>query len=48
MRINGELPANVSADLDCVEPENMKALKAFGDQLFDENQEDILKFLKSI
>lgn len=48
LRINGELPANVSADLDCVEPENMKALKAFGDQLFDENQEDILKFLKSI
>ncbi len=48
LRINGELPANVSADLDCVESDNLTALKSFGDQLFEENQEAILKFLKSV
>ena len=47
LRINGELPDNASADMDNVEPENMKALKAFADELFDANQEAILKFLKS-
>jgi patatin-like phospholipase/acyl hydrolase len=47
LRINGALPAAVSPDMDCVEPDNLNALKDFGDELFDANKEAVLKFLKS-
>ena len=47
LRINGEIPENVSPDLDNVEPGNLKALQEFGNQLFFENQEKILEFIKS-
>ena len=47
LRINGELPREVNPDMDCVEPENLQALKDFGDKLFEEHQEEILKFLKT-
>lgn len=46
LRINGELPANADPDLDCVEPANLKALKNFGDELFEQNQQAILSFIK--
>lgn len=47
LRVNGELPDNTSPDLDNVEPANLKALQEFGNQLFFENQEKILEFIKS-
>ena len=46
LRINGELPANIDPAMDCVEPNNLKALKAFADKLFEDNQQAILSFLK--
>lgn len=46
LRINGELPADVDPNLDCVEPANLKALKGFADKLFEDNQQAILSFLK--
>ena len=46
LRINGELPDSVDPSIDCVEPGNLKALKEFGDQLYEENQQAILSFLK--
>ena len=46
LRINGELPAGIDPNMDCVDPENLKALKAFGDGLYEENKQAILGFLK--
>lgn len=46
LRINGELPANIDPNMDCTDPANLKALKKFGDSLYDENQQAILSFLK--
>jgi patatin-like phospholipase/acyl hydrolase len=46
LRINGELPAGIDPNMDCVEPENLKALKTFGNDLYEENKQAILGFLK--
>jgi patatin-like phospholipase/acyl hydrolase len=46
LRINSELPPDINPNMDCVEPENLKALKRFGDKLYQENQKEILTFLK--
>lgn len=46
LRINGELPADANPRLDCVEPANLQALKKFGDELFEKNQQAILSFIK--
>ncbi len=46
LRINGELPENIDPNMDCTDPENLKALKKFGDYLYNENQQAILSFLK--
>ena len=46
LRINGELPANIDPNMDCTDRENLKALKNFGDKLYDEHQQAILGFLK--
>jgi len=46
LRINGELPDNIDPNMDCTAPENLKALKKFGDTLYNENQQAILSFLK--
>lgn len=46
LRINGELTANIDPNMDCTDPENLKALKNFGDDLYNENQQAILSFLK--
>ena len=46
LRINGQLPANIDPNMDCTDLENLKALKSFGDDLYAENQQAILSFLK--
>ena len=46
LRINGELPGNIDPNMDCTDLENLKALKNFGDKLYDEHQQAILGFLK--
>ena len=46
LRLNGELPDDVDPGLDCVEPSNLKALKNFADNIFEDNQQAILSFLK--
>jgi patatin-like phospholipase/acyl hydrolase len=46
LRIDGELTRDIDPGMDCVEPENLQALKAFGDKLYDENKQAILSFLK--
>lgn len=46
LRIDGELPPDVDPNMDCVEPENLKALQRFGNYLYEENKEAILAFLK--
>lgn len=46
LRINGELPESIDPNMDCTDPENLKALKKFGDSLYNENQQAILSFLK--
>jgi len=46
LRIDGELTRDIDPGMDCVEPENLKALKAFGDKLYDEHKQAILSFLK--
>lgn len=46
LRINGELPENIDPNMDCTDLENLKALKKFGDSLYNENQQAILSFLK--
>ena len=46
LRINGALPADIDPGHDCVEPKNLLALKSFADNLFEENQQAILSFLK--
>ena len=46
LRINADLPPGVDPAMDCVEPENLRALKNFADKLFEEKQQAILTFLK--
>ncbi len=46
LRINGELPRDIDPNMDCVDPQNLQALKRFGDELYHENQKEILSFLK--
>jgi len=46
LRITGELTPNIDPNMDCVEPTNLKALKEFADKLYEDNQQEILKFLK--
>ncbi len=46
LRINGELPLDIDPNLDCTEQDNLKALKKFGDSLYEENKQAILSFLK--
>lgn len=46
LRINGELPAEVDPNMDCVEQANLKALKTFADRLYEDNKQAILSFLK--
>jgi patatin-like phospholipase/acyl hydrolase len=46
LRINDVLPDNIDPALDCVEPANLKALKNFADQLFEQHKQTILTFLK--
>lgn len=46
LRIDGDLKdTNVDPDMDCATQENMANLKAFGQQLFEENKEKIEKWL---
>lgn len=47
LRVDGELPTGISQDMDCVDPENLRGLKDFGDQLYEENKEAILEFIKT-
>ncbi|RLD25094.1 MAG: patatin [Bacteroidetes bacterium] len=46
LRLNAELPVNIDPNMDCVEPENLELLKDFGDSIYKENQQEILRFLK--
>ncbi len=41
LRLNAKMPADVDADMDCATPENMAALKRFGQQIFKENKKDL-------
>ena len=46
LRIDGDLiGTNVDPEMDSANPENMKALKAYGVKLFRDNREDIAKWL---
>jgi uncharacterized protein len=46
LRISGQMPADVSPEMDNVKPENLNALKKFGDDLFKRNEKKIKDFLK--
>ncbi len=46
LRINGALPRDIDPNMDNVEPQNLQALKRFGDDLYHEYQQEILAFLK--
>ena len=46
LRINGQMPPEVSPDMDNVREENLVALKKFGDALFSTYEKDISEFLK--
>ena len=46
LRINGQMPPEISPEMDNVKPENLIALKKFGDDLFKQNENEIKDFLK--
>ncbi len=46
LRVNGALPRDIDPNMDNVEPQNLQALKRFGDDLYHEYQQEILAFLK--
>jgi len=47
LRIDGDLKTtDIDPDMDCATRENMAKLKAFGQQLFEENKEKIAKWLE--
>jgi patatin-like phospholipase/acyl hydrolase len=46
LRINGELPPGIDPNMDCVDPENLNALKGFGNNLYERHKQAILGFLK--
>lgn len=46
LRLDGELTSDIDPHMDCVEPENLKALKRFADQMFEDNKQTILSFIK--
>ncbi|MEN8249812.1 MAG: patatin-like phospholipase family protein [Bacteroidota bacterium] len=45
LRIGGELPPEADPNLDCVEPDNLEALRKFGDYLFEKHKKEIIDFL---
>ncbi len=47
LRINEELPPEVDPGMDCVTPENLKALKQFGNQLFKKHKQAIEDFINA-
>ena len=46
LRINGQMPPEVSPDMDNVKNENLHALKKFGDDLYLQYEARIKEFLK--
>lgn len=47
LRIDGDLKStDIDPDMDCATQENMSKLKEFGQQLFEENKEEIKKWLE--
>lgn len=44
LRVNGDMPDNVDPAMDNAKPKNMKALKAFGEQLFKDNKDALAEW----
>ncbi|MFY0598086.1 MAG: patatin-like phospholipase family protein [Cyclobacteriaceae bacterium] len=41
LRVNGHMPEDVDPAMDNAKPKNLKALKAFGEQLFQDNKDEL-------